>query len=171
MPGDVVLRTLGSVQRRTLSKVTFGIWVVTHSSAGERLGYMVLWKCTSCVITLYSRLNGVHPIPYLVNMSHLISECARVCASRPRGLRVRTRCDPANANSILYVHVCTPCHGNAEFASLYVKVYLLLPLAHLGLVCQRSHDHREHLMFLCVASDGSKSQMTVRHRGNKSMKH
>lgn len=66
--------------RDTLSKVTFGIWVVTHSSAGERLGYMLPWKCTSCVITLYSRLNGVHPIPYLVNMSHLICACARVCA-------------------------------------------------------------------------------------------
>lgn len=42
MPGDVALKTLGSAQRRTLSKVTFGIWAVTHSSAGERLGYMLL---------------------------------------------------------------------------------------------------------------------------------
>ena len=114
MPGDVALKTLGSAQRRTLSKVTFGIWAVTHSSAGERLGYMLLWKCTSCVITLYSRLNGVHPHP--VFSQHVTSHLwvrPGVRAPRPHGLRVRTRRDPVNANSVLYVHVCAPCRGNA----------------------------------------------------------
>lgn len=70
---------LQSEAHTTPWKVTFGIWVVTHSSAGERLGYMLLWKCTSCMIILYSRLNGVRPVLYLVNMSHLICVC--VCLS------------------------------------------------------------------------------------------
>lgn len=60
---------------------------------------------------------------------------------------------------------------NAECVSVYVKVHPLLPLTYLRLLCQTSRDHREHLMFLCVASDSSKSQMTEKRRGNKSMKH
>ncbi len=99
----------GSSQRHAPSKVTFGIWVVTHSSAGERLGYMLLWKCTSRMIILYSRLNGVHPILYLVNMSHLICVCVCVCLSCVSPMRdphEDTACDPVNADSILYVHVC-----------------------------------------------------------------
>ena len=123
----------GSSRRHKPCKVTFGIWAVTHSSARERLGYMLLWKCTSCMIILYSRLNGVHPILYLVNMSHLI--CVYVCvsaASRPRVLRVRTQRDPVNVDSILYVHVCTSAPVNAEGTSVFVKAYPSLHLTHLG---------------------------------------
>lgn len=58
--------------------VTLGIWAVTHSSGEESLGYMLLWGCTSCAIILYFRLNGVHLLVYLVNMSHLICERGRL---------------------------------------------------------------------------------------------
>lgn len=51
---------------------------------------------------------------------------------------------------------------NAGYASGYVKVYPLLPLTHLRLLFERSLDRREHLMFLCDASDSRKSHMTDR---------
>lgn len=153
------------------SKVTFGIWVVTHSSAGERLGYMRLWKCTSCMIILYSRLNGVHPILYLVNMSHLICVCVCLSCVSPMWATHENTVWPSECGLSAVCPRPRSCHMSAGCVSVYVKVHPLLPLAHLGLLCQSSHDHREHLMFLCVASDSSKSQMTERHGGNKSMKH
>lgn len=51
---------------------------------------------------------------------------------------------------------------NAGYASGYVKVYPSLPLTHLRLLFERSLDRREHLRFLCDASDGRKSHMTER---------
>ncbi len=127
--GDAEDIGFSSSQKHPLSQVTFGIWVVTHSSAGERLGYMLLWKCTSCMIILYPRPNGVHPILYLVNMSHLI--CVFVCLScvHPCGLRVRTHCDPPHADSILCVRVCALAM-NAGYGRVYAEVYPLLPLTH-----------------------------------------
>lgn len=46
---------------------------------------MLPWKCTSCVIIRYSRPNGAHPLSYLVNMSHLICEASRQCATPAEG--------------------------------------------------------------------------------------
>lgn len=66
-------------ERKGSRKVTSGIWVVTHSSAGERLG------STHDPSFLRGRA-----LLYLVNMSHLI------CAATVRAAR-----DPADAHPIL----------------------------------------------------------------------
>lgn len=125
----------GSFQRH---KVTFGISVVTHSSAGKRLGYMLLWKCTSCMIILYSRLNGVHPILYLVNMSHLICVC--VCVSQLCITHVSLAWEHVWPSECGLNIVC-PClhlsHMDAGYASGYVKVYPSLPLTHTSGFCLR----------------------------------
>lgn len=59
--------------------------VMSHPSAAKRLGYMLPWKCTSCVIIRYSGPNGAHPLSYLVNMSHLICAASRPCATPAEG--------------------------------------------------------------------------------------
>lgn len=59
--------------------------VMSHPSAAKRLGYMLPWKCTSCVIIRYSGPNRAHPLSYLVNMSHLICAASRPCATPAEG--------------------------------------------------------------------------------------
>lgn len=149
-------------ERHTPCKVTFGVRVVTHSSAEERLGWMFLWKCTSRVIIRYSRLNSVHPIMYLVNMSHLISaQVCLSCVSPVWGLRENT----VSVESVLYIHVC----ALATWAqNVHTRAYPLLPLRKSPVSV--SADLKEHLMLQCVTSDSSKSQMTERHRWSKSVK-
>lgn len=83
---------------------------------------------------------------------------------------VRTRVDPLNMNPISYVYVWA-CLTRTNDVSARVRAYPLWPLTHLRLRCQTSPDHRERFMFLCVTSDGSKSQMTEKHWRNKSLKH
>lgn len=164
--GDVVLKTLAPV--RWTHWVTFDIWAVTHSSAVERLGYMLLWKSTSYVIVLYSRLNGVHPILYLVNMSHLICVCVCVCLScfSPMCASRENTLWPSECELNIVCPRLRPCHMNEVCVSAYVAVHPLLLLTHLRLLYR---DHRKHLLFL-RASDSSKSQMTEKHSRNKSMK-
>lgn len=72
-------------EAQTPCKVTAGIWVVTHSSAEERLGYMLLWGCTSRMIVLHSRLKPC--ASSAVFAQHVISH---LCKS-PSQLRLKPR--------------------------------------------------------------------------------
>lgn len=135
-----------------------GLWLIHQQR--KRLGYKLLWKCTSCMIILYPRLNGVHPILYLVNMSHLIRVCACLSCVSPTW---------ASRESTVWPGQCGTSHWMCMSALMphTWKVYPLVRLAHLGPVC----DDGEHLVFLRHASDSSRSRMTERHGGSKSMKH
>lgn len=127
----------GSTQRY---KVTFGIWVVTHSSAGGRLSYVLIWKRTSCMIILYSRLNGVHPSPYLVNMSHLICVCECLCCAWAVSASRENAAWPCECGLNIVCPCLRSCHMKNR--SQYGEDYPVWRLV--------------HLMFLCDASDGSK---------------
>lgn len=170
-------KNLGSSQRNIPGKVTFGIWVVTHSSARERLGYMLLWKCTSCMIILYSRLNGVHPIPYLVNMSHLI--CVRECLScvSPTWASRENTAWPGEP-SLSVVHPRPPRLAtwmgffvclfilNIFFECVRERISIITPHTPRAFVSEEPWSQAApHVPGSC------KSRMTERHRGNKSMKH
>lgn len=74
-------------------KVTSGIWVVTHSSAGERLGY----------VHDQSFLQAECCASSPVFSQHVTSHLRVSAALQPRGLCVRR--DPADADSMLHVHV------------------------------------------------------------------
>lgn len=159
----------GSFQRH---KVTFGISVVTHSSAGKRLGYMLLWKCTSCMIILYSRLNGVHPILYLVNMSHLICVCVCVSAVyHPCEPRVRTRVTQrmwtqyCMSMSALKPHECRICEWVCE------SISIITPHTPQASVWEEPWSQGTPQVSVWCIRRQKISHDRERHRGNKSIKH
>lgn len=58
--------------------------------------------------------------------------------------------------SALKPHECRICEWVCE------SISIITPHTHLRLLFERSLDRREHLRFLCDASDGRKSHMTER---------